>query len=246
MTVDAGDHHLTFSPHDYIGRKVFRKSHFDRDKVNRLLSIMRERNLLRADGVLLELGANIGTQSLYFALSRSFKTIVSVEPDPRNFKLLSVNINQNNLGERIKAFNVAVGESEGKIDFYMNGKNHGKSSAIRQSASDAKIQVDVKPAPAILQEAGVSTEEISLIWMDIEGYEPVASRSMIELLARRTPFYMEFSPVFYGEEGTRRFTGELSEHYENCIAFFEDDGERFLKVRDLPTTLPQYDILLLP
>ncbi|MFB2607234.1 FkbM family methyltransferase, partial [Rhizobium phaseoli] len=34
MTVDAGDHLMTFSPADYIGRKVFRKGHFERDAVD--------------------------------------------------------------------------------------------------------------------------------------------------------------------------------------------------------------------
>jgi hypothetical protein len=38
MTVDAGDHLMTFSPADYIGRKVFRKGHFERDHVDRLIA----------------------------------------------------------------------------------------------------------------------------------------------------------------------------------------------------------------
>src|SRR4051794_12933417 len=65
MTADCGDHVLTFSPHDYIGRKIYRKGHFERDHVNRLLAVLRQRALLGPDKVLLELGGNIGTQTLY-------------------------------------------------------------------------------------------------------------------------------------------------------------------------------------
>ena len=69
MTLDCGDHVMTFAPGDYIGKKIFRKGHFERDHVDRLLAILKERQLLREGSTLLELGGNIGTQTIYFALS---------------------------------------------------------------------------------------------------------------------------------------------------------------------------------
>ncbi len=179
MTVDAGDHLMTFSPSDYIGRKVFRKGHFERENVDRLLAVLRERGLLRKEGVLLELGGNIGTQTVYFALSDTYSRIVSVEPDPRNFPLLEMNIRQNRLEKKVTLVNCAAGETAGEIDFFLNANNHGKSSAIRQSPSDAKISVPVKPVADILGGAGLDQSDVGLVWMDIEGYEPVACRSMV-------------------------------------------------------------------
>ncbi len=245
MTADCGDHLMTFSPHDYIGRKIYRKGHFERENVDRLLSVLRQRGLLQQDKVLLELGGNIGTQTIYFALSQAFRHIVTVEPDPRNFQLLRTNIDQNGLGERIAAINSAAGENEGTIDFFLHRDNHGKSSALRQSARDIEIKVPVKPVTTILAEAGVAPEEIGLIWMDIEGYEPIAARSMQPLLTRRVPFYMEFSPVFYGPAGSRAFVEHLAGFYENCIVFFED-GQAEMKVTALPIEREQFDVLLLP
>jgi hypothetical protein len=75
LTVDCGDHVMSVSPSDYIGRKVFRKGHFERDHVDRLLAALRERGLQRRGDVLLELGGNIGTQTVYFALSRAYRKI---------------------------------------------------------------------------------------------------------------------------------------------------------------------------
>jgi len=245
MTADCGDHLMTFSPHDYIGRKIYRKGHFERQNVDRLLSVLRQKGLLQPEKVLLELGGNIGTQTIYFALSRAFRRIVTVEPDPRNFQLLRTNIDQNNLGERITAINSAAGESEGMLDFFLHPDNHGKSSALRQSDRDIEIKVPVKPVTALLTEAGVAPEDIGLIWMDIEGYEPVAARSMQPLLARRVPFYMEFSPVFYGPAGSRAFVEHLAGFYEDCIVFFEDRQEE-MKVTALPIEQEQFDVLLLP
>jgi FkbM family methyltransferase len=245
MTADCGDHLMTFSPHDYIGRKIYRKGHFQRENVERLLAVLRQRGLLQPEKILLELGGNIGTQTIYFALSKAFRHIVTVEPDPRNFKLLRTNIDQNDLSRQITAINVAAGESEGTLDFFMHRDNHGKSSALRQSDRDIEIRVPVKPVSAMLAEAGVVSEDIGLIWMDIEGYEPVASRSMQPLLARRVPFYMEFSPVFYGPAGSQAFVDYLAGFYENCIVFYED-SQAEMKVTALPIGQDQFDVLLLP
>ncbi|OBZ92296.1 methyltransferase [Pararhizobium polonicum] len=245
MTADCGDHLMTFSPHDYIGRKIYRKGHFERDHVDRLLTVLRQRTLLQEDKVLLELGGNIGTQTLYFALSQAFRHIVTVEPDPRNFQLLRTNIDQNNLSERITAINSAAGESEGTLDFFLHQDNHGKSSALRQSDRDIEIKVPVKSVATLLAEAGVAAEDIGLIWMDIEGYEPVAARSMQPLLQRRVPFYMEFSPIFYGPAGSKAFVDYLAGFYEDCIVFFEDRQVE-MKVTALPIEQQQFDVLLLP
>lgn len=245
MTVDAGDHLMSFSPADYIGRKVFRKGHFERETVDRLLVTLRQRGLLKKDSMLLEIGGNIGTQTVYFALARAFAGIVSVEPDPRNFRLLEQNIRQNGLVDTVRLVNCAAGEGAGEIDFFLNSANHGKSSAIRQSAADQKISVPVRPVTGILDGLGIDQAAIGLVWMDIEGYEPVACRSMLPLLARRTPTYMEFTPLFYGPEGTRDFVTWLASFYEDCLVFFEDH-EQQMKVRDLPASIDQYDVLFLP
>lgn len=245
MTVDAGDHLMTFSPADYIGRKVFRKGHFEREAVDRLIVILRERGLLKKDATLLEIGGNIGTQTVYFALSGAYAHIVSIEPDPRNFPLLALNIRQNRLEEKVRLVNCAAGESEGEIDFFLNGDNHGKSSAIRQSPKDQKISVPVRPVAEILAGLSVDPAAIGLVWMDIEGYEPVACRSMQPLLARRVPLYMEFTPLFYGPEGTKDFIRTLAGIYEDCLVVFEDREEE-MKVRDLPGDFDQYNVLFLP
>ncbi|NLR98307.1 FkbM family methyltransferase [Rhizobium sp. P38BS-XIX] len=245
MTVDCGDHVLSFSPADYIGRKVFRKGHFERDHVDRLLSVLQERGLLRTGVTLLELGGNIGTQTCYFALSKAYDRIITVEPDPRNFRLLSANIADNGFDAMVTAVNCAAGDRGGELDFYLNHKNHGKSSALRQSASDEKISVPVRTVPDILAQAGTDPADIGLIWMDIEGYEPVACRSMIDLMAAKVPLYMEFTPAFYGKEQARIFVAELAGHYSECLAFFEDRRQP-MRVIDLPVDGDQFDVLFLP
>ena len=242
MTVDCDDHLMTVSPSDYIGQKVFRKGHFERDRVDHLLAVMRERGLLKQGADLLELGGNIGTQTVYFALSKAFRRIVTVEPDPRNFPLLSTNISQNGLSGQVIAVQCAAGDREGDLEFFLHRNNRGKSSAIRQSPSDEPILVPVRTVPAILDSVGGDIADIGLIWMDIEGYEPVACRSMGLLMARGVPLYMEFTPHFYGRQQAADFVRLLESHYEDCHVFFEDRDEP-MKVAALPLDHGQFDVL---
>jgi FkbM family methyltransferase len=242
MTLNCGDHVMSFSPSDYIGRKIFRKGHFERDHVDRLLAALRELGLLRKGATLLELGGNIGTQTVYFALSKAYRRIVTVEADPRNFRLLTTNIGQNGLQDQVIAINCAAGDHHGDLDFFLNCNNHGKSSALCRDASGQKISVSVHPVPDILGEAGTAIEDVGLIWMDIEGYEPVACRSMQALMQRKVPLYMEFTPSFYGQEETRAFIRLLADYYEDCMVFFEDDRTP-MKVLDLPSDGEQFDVL---
>lgn len=245
MTVDLGDHVMTFVPSDYIGRSIFAKGHFDRDHVGRVLAVMRERGLPTEGKGLLELGGNIGTHTVYFALTKAFARIVTVEPDPRNYPLLLMNIEQNGFADVVTPVNCAAGEAEGALDFYLHPTNFGRSSPVARNETDVKISVPVRPVPAILDETGMRAEDIGLVWMDIEGYEPVAVRSMRSLMARRVPVYTEFSPDFYASGEAEAFVRVLAEHYEDCLVYFEDVATP-TKVRDIPLDGRQLDILLLP
>jgi FkbM family methyltransferase len=245
MTVDLGDHVMTFAPSDYIGRSIFAKGHFDRDHVGRVLDVMRERGIPTEGKTLLELGGNIGSHTVYFALTQAFARIVTVEPDPRNYPLLLTNIAQNGFTGIVTAVNCAAGEAEGELDFYLHPSNYGRSSPVRRNGTDERISVPVRPVPAILEEAGVRTDDVGLVWMDIEGYEPVAIRSMHSLMARRVPIYTEFSPEFYQSGQAEAFVRILAGYYEDCLVYFEDVATP-TKVRDIPIGREQLDILLLP
>jgi FkbM family methyltransferase len=246
ITVDCGDHLMTFAPDDYLGRSVFVKNHWDRDHVGRLLGKLPQHGISVEGKIMLEIGANIGTHTVYFALTGVFSRIVAIEPDPRNFELLEENVAQNGLGDRVIRIPVAVSDHEGTISFFQHPNNHGKSSPVSGHAGDREILVPALPVSAILDRARVAIEEIGLVWMDIEGYEPTAARSMQSLFERRVPVHMEFTAEFYGRTKASEFVAFLARYYENCTIFYNDDSEESCKVTDIPLDREQFDILLLP
>jgi FkbM family methyltransferase len=246
MTVDCGDHLMTFSPEDYLGRSVFVKNHFDRDHVGRLMGKLAELGISVHGKTLLEIGANIGTHTVYFGLTGAFARIVSVEPDPRNLDMLEENVVQNGFDDLVVRMPYAASETEGAIDFFLHPNNHGKSSPTPGHADDRRITVPALPVPKILERAGVDEADIGLIWMDIEGYEPVACRSMQSLFERRVPVHMEFTADFYGRENAAEFVALLARHYDHCFVFYNDDSQERRAVTDIPLDREQFDILLLP
>jgi FkbM family methyltransferase len=246
MTVDCGDHLLTFSPEDYLGRSVFVKNHFDRDHVGRLMGKLAELGIDVKGTTLLEIGANIGTHTVYFGLTRTFGRILAIEPDPRNFELLDENVLQNGFGDLVVRVPYAVSDQERTIEFFLHPNNHGKSSPNQRHVDDRKIRVAALPIPEILARAGVPQADVGLVWMDIEGYEPIAARSMQPLFERRIPVHMEFTGDFYGREKATEFVAFLARFYDNCMVFYNDDSEEQRKVTDIPLDREQFDILLLP
>ena len=67
---------------------------------------------LSDDAVILDIGANVGSHTLYWALERNAKKIYSFEPFNDTFSILSANIELNNLEDRVTAYNVGLSDCE--------------------------------------------------------------------------------------------------------------------------------------
>jgi FkbM family methyltransferase len=76
--------------------------------------------------VVLDIGANIGLFSRQL-LQRSqlIRNCICIEPDPHNFRALTFNLAK---FEHVRAFNVALGSSDGKTKFYRDLENMGNYS----------------------------------------------------------------------------------------------------------------------
>ncbi len=246
MCIDCGDHRLTVSPHELVGRKVIRHGHFSRDLVERVLALVAEHGGFDGRDVALDIGANIGTQSVYFALSGRFHRILAVEPAAGNLELLSLNVRQNGFDDRVTIVAAAVGDQDGSLALHLDPDNHGANSLVNAAAGAATVQVPVRRIDGLLREHGIDPQRIALVWMDIEGYEPVACRSMESLLSRQVPLLTEFQSSFMGESDSAAFRDYLARFYRHCVVFPEKGGEQAVEVSRIPIQKGILDVLLLP
>lgn len=97
---DLGGQRLFVDPSDRaISDAVIWRGAYQRDEFDRVLALLVTAGRLPPKKVFLELGANIGTHTVYAMRSGHFARAVVFEPEPHNARLLVMNIDINALAE---------------------------------------------------------------------------------------------------------------------------------------------------
>jgi FkbM family methyltransferase len=244
MTVKFDDHSISFDPKDMIGRYIFSTGNFDRYRVEYVCSLLAEEGLITyGEKIVIDIGANIGTQTIYFMKTGLFRRAIAIEPDPGNFVFLKRNVEDNYLNDVVEIVPVAVGATNGQMQLYCVPGNSGESSLLKP-AGVAGVSVEVRTVTDVLSGLGVDISEIGCVWMDVEGYEPNVCQGMQPLLDAGVPMVIEFSPELYGHEESRSFLSMLAKHYTVAIIF-----EGIRKHSTTPELVPldqgQLDVLFL-
>jgi FkbM family methyltransferase len=135
-----------------------------------------------------DVGANMGVYSLFFARRAEIKHIWAFEPDPRNHAQLIANLWLNRLHDRVKVSDVALSSEDGTTTFYVftAKRNPGELSFNTSTSSliqgDPKlhtpIEVQTRRMDGMLALRGKNV----LIKVDVEGAEPMVLAGAREFL----------------------------------------------------------------
>jgi FkbM family methyltransferase len=172
--------------------------------------------------VIINVGANIGSSCIPLA-RRTDKTIVAIEPVPRTFDLLTRNIEQNGLAERVRAVRAAVTETPGVVELMVPGDTGGSEiRASRQGFSPfipAGAHIDVSTAEGKPLHAFVSRpEDVALVWSDTQGFETAVVRSGASLWAAGAPLWVEVWPDgLEAHGGTAPFLAACQQHFRSFV-----------------------------
>jgi FkbM family methyltransferase len=240
LVIDAGDHAVQCFPGDSIGRSLFFRGAWQRDLLSFAIDCLSAKGALPPNAIFVDAGANIGTQSLYAYLSGKFAKVVSIEPDSRNFQVLQSNLARNGYPIDL-AFNLGAGAAPSRLKLYRNAGSSGKHSFLRRS--DESTEVGLESVENILRSASLALDEVGLVWIDVEGFEPQVLMGMASLLERSCPIVLEFTPAFYGIEGAREFVSLLATHYASYKVLEGGHGVE-KPISSLLGVVDQIDILL--
>ena len=119
--------------------------------------------------VILDIGGNIGTTSLYYSEMFPAAKIYTFEPVPGNYAMLEKNLGDN---PNIESFNIGLGNEDKKIMIYSprDETNMGGFSLYDLDVDkDDGQEVDIMNTKTFLREIGV--EKVDLIKIDTEGAE---------------------------------------------------------------------------
>ena len=123
--------------------------------------------------IVLDVGANIGIFTV--ACAKKVRMVISLEPEAENFKLLTKNVNENNL-PNVHLLNYAVSDIAGIVRITGTG-------GTAHVSAESGLPVNAKTLDEILEEIG--NPEISVLKIDIEGYEYKALSNFHALLSIR-------------------------------------------------------------
>jgi FkbM family methyltransferase len=166
-----------------------------------------------------------------------FARAIAFEPAPDNVRLLEHNVVQNGFEDRIRVMPVALSAEDGRVPFELSATNYGdhrirlaaEQGAFEES-SRTVIHVPVRTLDGALAEAGIRPDQVTLLWVDVQGHEGHLFRGARTLLAAGVPVATEFWPY-----GIRR-SGMTPEEY---IAIVTPWFTHYSVIRENGTTTRQ-------
>ncbi|OBQ55380.1 FkbM family methyltransferase [Tamlana sp. s12] len=118
-------------------------------------------------GDIIEVGANIGTETISFAdiAKKCNKQVYAYEPLPVNFKTLEKNKNKNQL-QNLEIFEILVSDEPGKGKLKIPNKKNSGSGYIEKNTKEGTLECKV-----ITLDQFLSDKIISFLCIDVEGFE---------------------------------------------------------------------------
>jgi FkbM family methyltransferase len=139
-------------------------------------------------GTVIDVGANKGQFARYIAGIFPNANICSFEPLPEAFAELKKWAESEN--GRVKAFNLALGESEGSVDLYRHLDHSPSSSLLRSTAAfevlypiirrQEAVSVEVATLDRMVAKGSIALRPEIFIKLDVQGYEHQVIRGGID------------------------------------------------------------------
>jgi FkbM family methyltransferase len=212
---------LAVIPDDEIGLEIIRSGLYEEN----ILQLMFDEVLAPLQhkfnsSSALDVGANIGNHSLYFA--RRFKTVVAFEPGVIASLLLEANIKINRPGN-VLFFRLGLSDASGKAELETREPNNlGTSSVTLGPGSSTSESVELRRGDDVIG-ALPELPKVALIKLDVEGHELPALKGLEGLLRSQMPVVLFETSGKGGECGSDAILSFLrSVGYSNFYALTRD------------------------
>ena len=175
---------LPYYKKDFIQKQIIQNRNFyEFDYLNHVCSLYN--NIVEREinnGLVLDIGANIGNHTIFFLKVKKAQEIFCFEPVKTTFKILKTNIEINNLQSKVQLYNVGIGEKNGNAALkHYNTNNIGT----------AQINFDANGDISVISIDELKIEKkINFVKIDVEGFELSVIKGMTETLKHSKPLIM--------------------------------------------------------
>lgn len=139
------------------------------------------RQLLKEGDVFIDVGANIGFLSMVAAVTVGKKgEVLAFEPVPSTYDLLVANRELNGFSQ-LQTFCIGVGSKSETVTIQTEEQNRGGASIVNKHGGSG-IKIQVKKLDEL-----ITSSPVSLVKIDVEGYEFEVLKGAEELLKRDRP-----------------------------------------------------------
>ncbi len=114
---------------------------------------------------IIDLGANIGIETIRFAKLYPMAKILAIEAEQRNYKLLQVNTS---MLVSVSCFNIAIWDKPAKLNFSSDSES-AQSWFLVEAGNDEEADIIGTPFDNFLKEKNITN--IDILKVDIEGAE---------------------------------------------------------------------------
>jgi FkbM family methyltransferase len=169
------------------------------------------KSMVKEDSVCLDVGANIGCHTLTMAHRARHGRVYAFEPNPPMFERLMFNIHLNNL-KNVTALNLAISDNTGETSLFLpetSDCNQAKGSMIFSQERGNINEIKIRASRVRDLDALQNLERCDLIKIDVEGFESVVIRELLEIIN-------EFLPVIIFEYDVRTWSLAQASLEEVC------------------------------
>lgn len=185
-------HRMAIFANDLIGIGINQFGLYERHELELLFSFLQPLRDVFADGLALDIGANIGNHSLYFA--RRFRRVHAFEPNPSTVDLLRFN---SRWVDNVTVHPIGLGDEAGECELFEDTENLGGSTI---AWGDGTSRRGIRVAVRRLDELDLDVDRLCFVKIDVEGFEARVLQGGAETLARA-------QPVVVFEQHLREFAG---------------------------------------
>jgi FkbM family methyltransferase len=199
---------------------------WQRREIEAAVELLSARGRLPADSIFIDIGAHIGTHTVYALRTGAFVRAVAFEPEPRNAGLLAMNVEANGLSQAVVVVRKAAGARSGSGMLHLHPRNTGAHAMEVPPSIDADraLEVPVVRVEDELAALEIPVEKVGLVWIDAEGYEPQVLEGLKALMAHAVPITFEFTPDRYSAQMKERLVELLARHYTTVHSLGRQEG----------------------
>lgn len=203
-----------------IARSVFTAGDWDPLLVGAAFDALEEFGQPYRGTTFLEVGANFGVYSLSAVRTFGFARAVAYEPDPASFRLLTHNIERNDLGGQVTAHHAALSAEPGELTLSLGTGNAGDNRIVAGTVGSpgrATVQVAARTFDNEVEAGRIPLANLGLVWLDVQGHEGEVLAGAGSLLASEVPLLMEYCTWMLDERARQRLDEMIATHFDVLV-----------------------------